>query len=170
MSSILTSTKEAIGIMEECTDFDSQIIMHINSVFMALNQIGVGPPEGFIIKDADTAWSDFVSEDNPIRLDAIQSYMALRVRILFDPPNGSTIMEAYNNQIKELEWRINVAAETIPGGTSGVAVDYNLLKNLPSINGRTLVGNYEEVDPTVDSISRSDIKDIWNSEVLADGE
>lgn len=170
MSSILTSTKEAIGIMEECTDFDSQIIMHINSVFMALNQIGVGPSNGFIITDSDAVWSDFVSDDNQIRLDAIQSYMALRVRMLFDPPNGSTIMESYNNQIKELEWRINVAAETIPGGSSGVAIDYNLLKNKPSINGNTLVGNYEEVDPTVGSISNSEIKNIWNSEVFADGE
>lgn len=116
MESILTSIKKLLGITEEYTHFDSDIIMHINSVFMTLTQLGVGPPEGFIIEDATTEWTEFISD--PMKLQAIKSYMFLRVKLLFDPPLTSSVIESMNRQISELEWRLNVAAETIAPNVS----------------------------------------------------
>lgn len=110
MESILTSIKKLLGIDEEYEHFDSDIIMHINSVFMILNQLGVGPTEGFSIKDKTTTWEDFVTDLT--KVEAIKSYVYLKVKILFDPPLSSSVMESINRTISELEWRINVAAES----------------------------------------------------------
>ena len=110
MESILTSIKKLLGISEEYTQFDTDIIMHINSVFMTLNQLGVGPSEGFYIEDAYTEWTDYVAD--PSKLQAIKTYMYLKVRLLFDPTSlGSATLAAYERQIQELEWRINMSAE-----------------------------------------------------------
>lgn len=109
-NSILTSIKKLLGITAECTDFDSDIIMHINSVFMVLNQLGVGPSEGFRIEDESNEWSDFI--DDTECLDAVKSYMHLKVKLLFDPPLNSSVMEATKQMINELEWRLNVQAES----------------------------------------------------------
>lgn len=110
MDSILTSIKKLLGITEECTDFDSDIIMHINSVFMILNQLGIGPSEGFRIEDKSSDWDEFI--DDAECLDAVKSYMHLKVKLLFDPPLNSSVMAATNQMINELEWRLNVQAET----------------------------------------------------------
>lgn len=110
MESILTSIKKLLGIDEEYEHFDSDIIMHINSVFMILNQLGVGPTEGFSIKDKTTTWGDFVTDLT--KVEAIKSYVYLKVKLLFDPPLSSSVMESINRTISELEWRINVAAES----------------------------------------------------------
>lgn len=110
MESILTSIKKLLGIDEEYEHFDSDIIMHINSVFMILNQLGVGPTEGFSIKDKTTTWEDFVTDLT--KVEAIKSYVYLKVKLLFDPPLSSSVMESINRTISELEWRINVAAES----------------------------------------------------------
>lgn len=109
MESILTSIKKLLGIAEEYEHFDMDIIMHINSVFTILTQLGVGPPEGFSIKDKSAAWTDFMPEDP--RLEAVKSYMYLKVRLLFDPPLSTAVSEAMNRMASELEWRINVGAE-----------------------------------------------------------
>lgn len=106
IESILTSIKKLLGITEEYTDFDPDIIMHINSVFMVLSQLGVGPAEGFRIEDDSAVWSDYITEDD--NLDAVKSYMHLKVKMLFDPPLNSAVMEAMKQQINELEWRLNV--------------------------------------------------------------
>lgn len=111
MESILTSIKKLLGIAEEYDHFDADIIMHINSVFAILTQLGVGPPEGFSIEDKTKTWSDFM-EENP-RLGFIKSYMHLKVKLLFDPPLGSAVIEAINRAVSELEWRILVAAEPV---------------------------------------------------------
>lgn len=110
MDSILTSTKQSLGITEEYEHFDSNIIMHINSVFMILTQMGVGPENGFRIEDKTAEWSDFISEDD--NLEAVKSYMYLKVRLLFDPPLSSAVMNANNQCINELEWRLNFGAES----------------------------------------------------------
>lgn len=110
MESILTSTKKLLGITEDYTHFDADIIMHINSVFLNLTQIGVGPVEGFFITDKTETWTDFI-EDN-IQLQAVKSYMFLKVRLLFDPPLSSAVIEASNRMIAEFEWRLRLAAET----------------------------------------------------------
>lgn len=108
--SILTSIKKLLGITAEYNIFDPDIIMHINSVFMILNQLGVGPEEGFRIEDDTTVWSDYIEDDE--YLDAVKSYMHLKVKLLFDPPLNSAVMNAINQMINQLEWRLNVKAES----------------------------------------------------------
>lgn len=113
MDSILTSIKKSLGITEECEDFDDIIIMHINSVLtINLQQLGVGPESGFTISDENAKWSDFVSDK---RLEAVKTYVGLKVRLLFDPPANSSVIESINRMIAELEWRLNLAAESKEG-------------------------------------------------------
>lgn len=110
MDSILTSVKKIIGIAEEDESFDADIIMHINAVLMTVCQLGVGPSNGFIVTSKNDTWTDFFSETRPI--EAIKSYIGLKVRLLFDPPTSGSVSDAIKNNISELEWRINVMAET----------------------------------------------------------
>ncbi len=110
MESILTSIKKLLGIAEEYDHFDSDLILHINSVFCTLTQLGVGPSEGFLISDKYDIWSDFIPEDSK-KIEAVKSYMYLKVKMLFDPPLSSALIESTNRMINELEWRLNVAAE-----------------------------------------------------------
>lgn len=110
MDSILTSIKKMIGIEESYEHFDPDIIMHINSAFMILTQLGVGPAEGFFIEDETSVWSDFLPTTP--KLESVKTYIHLRVRLLFDPPSSSALIESINRTISELEWRLNVAAET----------------------------------------------------------
>ena len=104
--SILTSIKKLLGIAESCTDFDADIIMHINTVFLILNQLGVGTDKVFSIEDTKTTWSEFLKDDT--NLEAIKTYIHLKVKVVFDPPLNSTVMEAHKQMISELEWRLNV--------------------------------------------------------------
>ena len=104
--SILTSIKKLLGITENDTNFDTDIIIHINSVFMVLNQLGVGPSEGFRIEDKYSTWDEYITEDND--LDAVKTYMYLKLKLLFDPPLSSSVLEANKQLINELEWRLNV--------------------------------------------------------------
>lgn len=106
-NSILTSIKKLLGITESCTDFDTDIIMHINTVLMTLNQLGIGT-EGFQIEDKNAVWSEFIESD---KLAATKSYVYLRVKLLFDPPLNSAIIEAIKESIRELEWRLNIRVE-----------------------------------------------------------
>lgn len=107
--SILTSIKKLLGITEDYKHFDTDIIMHINSVFMILMQLGVGPTDGFSISDDSSVWSDFLSDET--WLDGVKTYMYLRVRILFDPPQNGTLMNSMDKQISEFEWRCMVEHE-----------------------------------------------------------
>lgn len=109
MESILTSIKKLLGIMDEYEHFDADIILHINSTFMILNQLGVGPSECFSIKDATATWDDFIPDST--QLEAIKSYIYLKVKIVFDPPSSSVVMESMNRMISEYEFRLNVAVD-----------------------------------------------------------
>lgn len=176
MESILTSVKKLLGITEDYKHFDTDIILHINTVFMVLNQLGVGPSEGFSIEDDTSVWTDFISTNayykaehgidtdtkaemfaptkeiidaailsanqidtgfytttgekvyhastlsgidvfyyvsvaNPSQLEAVKSYVYLKVKLLFDPPLSSSVIEATNRMISELEWRLNVSVD-----------------------------------------------------------
>lgn len=111
MNSILTSIKKLLGIAAECTDFDADLIIHINSVLAILTQIGVGPPEGFTIEDDTVDWEDYIP-DSP-NLSDVKTYIYLKVKTIFDPPLGSVVMEAQKQIIKELEWRLNVTGENM---------------------------------------------------------
>lgn len=108
--SILTSTKKVLGIEEEYEVFDVDILMHINSVFSTLNQLGIGPVEGFSIQDKTTTWSAFLGDD--IRLNSVKTYVFLRVRLIFDPPGTSYLINAIDKQAEQLEWRLNTYRET----------------------------------------------------------
>lgn len=108
--SILNSIKKLLGISATCTDFDTDIILHINTVFMILNQLGVGPEKGFSIKDNQQVWSEFLI-NGETDLESIKTYVHLRVKLLFDPPLNSAIIDAIKESIRELEWRINVQVE-----------------------------------------------------------
>lgn len=110
MDSILTSIKKMLGIVEEYEHFDQDIIMHINNVFMVLVQIGVGPSNGFSIKDKSAVWTDFLPDTHWF-YNSIQTYVYQKVRLIFDPPTGS-LLEAIKESVREIEWRLNVAAET----------------------------------------------------------
>lgn len=110
MDSILTSIKKMLGITEEYEQFDADLIIHINSVFMVLTQLGVGPDKGFSISGKEEVWTDFLTEEQ--RLELVKSYMHLKVKLLFDPPLSSAVMEVINRQISEFEWRLNAAVET----------------------------------------------------------
>lgn len=112
MESILTSIKQLLGLTAEYDYFDPDIITHINTAIMSLTQIGVGPSEGFIIEDETVTWKDFIPDATPVRVEWIKTYVYLKVRLVFDPPTNSSIIQSINEQIKELEWRLNFAAES----------------------------------------------------------
>lgn len=107
--SILTSTKKTLGLAEADTSFDVDIVMHINTVLSTLNQLGIGPAEGFMIEDAADTWDAFIGND--LRLNPVKTYTYLRVRLLFDPPGTSYAFDSMKEQIRELEWRLNVHRE-----------------------------------------------------------
>lgn len=107
--SILESTKKNLNLASDYTAFDQDVIMYINSVFSTLNQLGVGPVEGFMIEDDASTWDAFLEGDP--RLNHVKTYIYLRVRMLFDPPTTGYHVEAMKEQIKELEWRLNVQRE-----------------------------------------------------------
>lgn len=107
--SILISIKKLLGIDASYTHFDADIIMHINSVFSILTQMGVGPSNGFSISGSEENWTGFI-EDVPT-FSLVKSYVYLKVRLLFDPPLSSAAVESINRQISEFEWRLFVAAD-----------------------------------------------------------
>lgn len=109
MESILTSIKKLLGIAEEYEHFDTDLIMHINSVFSVLTQLGVGPSGGYSIADKYATWDDFVSDRSKIEM--VKSYVHLKVKLIFDPPLSSAVMESMNRMISEFEWRLNVAVD-----------------------------------------------------------
>ena len=108
-TSILTSIKKLLGVAEDYVEFDEDIMTHINSVFLNLTQLGVGPEEGFMIKDDTAEWEDFIN--NSIQLQAVKTYVYLKVKLLFDPPLSSSVTESINRMIAELEWRLNAAVD-----------------------------------------------------------
>ena len=107
MESILTSVKKLLGVAEDCKDFDQDIVMYLNSVFLVLTQMGVGPSEGFFITGEEEKWDAFLPD--PVKAAAVKAYAAVKVRLLgFDVPQSSTTMEALKNTAAEMEWRLNV--------------------------------------------------------------
>lgn len=109
--SILTSIKKLLGIEEEYEHFDLDIVTHINSVLAILTQLGVGPLSGFSISDKTSSWHDFLGESTA-NFALVQSYVYTKVRLLFDPPSSSAVIESMNRFANEFEWRLNIAAES----------------------------------------------------------
>lgn len=109
MDSILNSTKKLLGIMPEYEEFDADLVININSALMILNQLGVGPKEGFRISSAEETWSNFLGERND--LEAVKTYVYLKVKLMFDPPSSSFVLSSISEQIKELEYRLLLQAK-----------------------------------------------------------
>lgn len=109
--SILQSVKKLLGPGAECTDFDQDILMYINGVFMELQQLGVGPEEGFEIFDDTAKWTDFVQDT--LLLNPIKPYIYLKVKLIFDPPTSASVITSFENLINRFEWRINQVAESL---------------------------------------------------------
>lgn len=107
--SILASTKKLIGLNEADTSFDLDIMIHLNSMISVLTQVGIGPAEGFMIEDSTATWESFIGGDP--RMSMVKSYLYLRVRLIFDPPGTSFVLDAMNKTVAELEWRVNVQRE-----------------------------------------------------------
>lgn len=106
--SILNSVKLQLGILPEYTVFDQQLILAINTAFSILHQLGVGPKDGYAIEDESNRWDEVVTKQS---LNMVKSYVFLKVKLLFDPPATSFVLEAYNKQLTEMEWRINSEVE-----------------------------------------------------------
>lgn len=107
--SILNSTKKILGLDESYTAFDMDVLTHINTAFSALFDLGVGPLMEFEIEDAEAKWSDFLTGNSAN--NSIRTYVYLRVKMLFDPPATSYLIEATNKQIEKMEWLLNVRRE-----------------------------------------------------------
>lgn len=109
--SILTSIKKLLGIQEEYTEFDTDIIIHINNAFSSLTQLGVGPSSGFSIIDDELTWDSYIP-DNPTLVGLVKVFVYLKVKMIFDPPTSSSVMESYKQTLSELEFRILTEVET----------------------------------------------------------
>lgn len=109
--SILKSVKKIVNIDESYTVFDPDILMHINSALNTMTDLGIGPEAGFMIEDADAAWATLLEGNK--NLNSVKTYIALKVRMAFDPPTTSFGIAAMENQIKELEWRLSVRRENL---------------------------------------------------------
>lgn len=106
--SILNSVKLQLGILPEYTVFDQQLILAINTAFSILHQLGVGPKDGYAIEDESNRWDEVVTKQS---LNMVKSYVFLKVKLLFDPPATSFVLDAYSKQLSEMEWRINSEVE-----------------------------------------------------------
>lgn len=111
MESILTSIKKMLGIVEECEDFDIDVMSHINTAFSTLHSVGVGPSEGFSIEDKNSTWADF-SEDTPTA-NMAKSYIYHSAKLVFDPPPNSFVVESMKTTKSEYEWRLQVRADEL---------------------------------------------------------
>lgn len=107
--SILDSIKKILGMPPDYDAFDTDLVIHINSVFGILTQLGVGPEGGFSISDNTTLWKAYLGDSKD--LEMVKSYMALKVRLVFDPPTIGAVMDAMKEQIREFEWRLNVQVD-----------------------------------------------------------
>ena len=107
--SILNSIKKVLGVSNEDDYFDADLIVHINSVFFTLRQLGVNFINNYYITDSTDTWSEYISNMNDC--EAIKTYVCLKVRLLFDPPSNASLIDCINKQLSELEWRIMVALD-----------------------------------------------------------
>lgn len=109
--SILNDVKKLLGIMESYEHFDVDIIIHINTAFSTLTQLGIGPSDGFSITNKTETWADFIGDDY-LKFQSVKTYIYLKVKMIFDPPSNSSATEAIKSTISELEWRLNINAES----------------------------------------------------------
>lgn len=108
--SILNSVKKLLGIEPDFTEFDIDVMMNINAAIMTLNQLGVGPSDGYTVTSADDTYEDFLGEDNE-ETPQVKMYLFYKTRLGFDPPQSSVVVEAIKEMIRETEWRLNIQVD-----------------------------------------------------------
>ena len=113
MDSILDSIKKLLGIQPEYRVFDEDLIIHINTVLVILNQLNIGPPEGFLIYDGTELWEDYIDKE---QINMVKSYIYLKVRLMFDPPGSGILVDSINRMLSELEWRLYLEGDAPKGG------------------------------------------------------
>ena len=146
LESILISIKKKLGIAEDYEHFDADVIMDINTVFMILYQMGVGPKDApFMIEDDGPTWEDFLGDAKD--LQAVQTYIALKVKLMFDPPVSSAHMQAINDTIKELEWRLYSAESSANFDPDKIEDIYSDMSSLiPSHRSRRTIIWKEDIE------------------------
>ena len=107
--SILMTIRKLVCGNPYADHFDTNLLVHINACFSILNQLGVGPENGFVVTDETQSWSSYIA-DNYI-LNMVKTYVTLKVKKIFDPPLTSSVLEAMDKEISQLEWRLNVAVD-----------------------------------------------------------
>ena len=107
--SILMTIRKLVCGDPYADHFDTDLLVHINACFSILNQLGVGPENGFVVTDETQSWSSY--SDNERILNMVKTYVTLKVKKIFDPPLTSSVLEAMDKETKELEWRLNVAVD-----------------------------------------------------------
>ena len=110
MTSILTTIKKMLGLEEDYTEFDTDIIVLINSALMTLTQLGIGPSSGFLITSAEATWTSFLG--TTIEFEGVKTYVYLKVKSIFDSSLSSSVLGSIKEQLTELEVRLNIQAET----------------------------------------------------------
>ena len=126
MDSILNTVKQALGVEMDYAGFDTNILLDINSAIWSLNQIGVGPTNGFVVKGESENWSDLIGDS--IKLESVKTYIVDKVRLSFDPPTSSYLVEAIQKQIQELEWRLLIEVDRV--FTDGILLSRSALTNV----------------------------------------
>lgn len=111
MASILNDIKKLLGIDKDDTSFDTDVIILINSSILSLSQMGIGPPNGFIVTTKDDIWDNWLGAST-INLEGVKTYLYLKIKLIFDPPTNSTVIDAFNKNLSELEFRMMLAVET----------------------------------------------------------
>lgn len=109
--SILVTIRKLVCGDPYANHFDTDLLVHINACFSVLNQLGVGPEKGFVVTDETQNWGDYTADSAVLNL--VKTYIALKVRLIFDPPLTSSVLDAMNKEINQLEWRLNVAVDPV---------------------------------------------------------
>ena len=107
--SILQTVKKGLGVPEWDDGFDTELIMHINTALMILTQLGVGPTGGVFVTSVEDTWASII--EGSFELEMVKTYVTMRVKLIFDPPSSSFVLESIKNQLAEFEWRLNVQVE-----------------------------------------------------------
>ena len=134
-ASILDSTKKQLGLGADYDVFDLDIMTHINTVFVNLQQLGIGPAEGFAIEDAEATWDTFLGPNPSPLFNLVKSYIVFKVKLAFDPPQQSFVIASYENQIKELEFRMLILREELLETVSGVTTPVLPLVDSEEVDG-----------------------------------
>lgn len=100
--SVLDSVKEALGIDEEYNVFDMDILAYINGTLMTAHQLGA--VDDVTVLDETTTFGNIINENT--QLNALYVYLIMNVRLLFDPPQNSFLVNSLKDQIQEVQWRL----------------------------------------------------------------